>query len=139
MRRLAGFALCLLVLAGCGGSSATRPSSTDSTHEVQAVIASYIHALETGDLPLSCSYLSKSSQAQIVAEAKRTAPATTTCEQVMDSTTAHDRRAVQTVARKTTTKDLRITGDHATFVISRPGKTTVGNAVKEAGIWKLNE
>ncbi len=136
MRRLAGLAFSLLVLAGCGGSS--NASSTDARREVQAVLASYLHALETGDLSLSCSYLSKSSQAQIVAEAKRTA-AVTTCEQVMGATSAYDRRAVQIVAKKTTTKDLRVSGDHATFVVSRPGKTTVGNAVKEAGIWKLNE
>jgi len=43
------------------------------------------------------------------------------------------------VAKKTTTKDLRVGGDHATFVISQPGKSYSGNAVKGAGIWTLNE
>jgi hypothetical protein len=139
MRRLAGLALSLFVLAGCGRSSETRLSSPDARHEIRAVLASYLHALETDDLPLSCSYLSKAGQAKIVAEAKRTAPAATSCEQVMGFTSPSSRRQLQVMAKATTTSDVRVSGDRATILISRAGKTDVSGAVKEAGTWKVSE
>jgi ketosteroid isomerase-like protein len=127
----------MTVLAGCGTSEANRQSSAVAAREIRVVVASFKHALQAGDLPLSCNYLSPASQHAVVVEAKRSMPSATACAQVMRRVDAFGRRVIAETADKLSVKDVRVSGDHATVVTLFGKKSVVSGAVREAGVWKL--
>jgi hypothetical protein len=130
----------MTVLGGCGGSSASHRASDAASSEIRALVASFKHALKTGDFPLACDYLSSASQRAMVANFKRTVASVTSCKQVMRLIAASaSKQQIQTVASQMEVRDVLLNGDHATIVISQAGKREVRTAVKEGRAWKLAE
>jgi hypothetical protein len=140
MRRLATILVCVTVLGGCGAGGAGRRASAAASGEVRTLVASFKQTLRTGRFPLACNYLSSATRRAMVASFRRTVPAATSCQQVMELISkSASKRQIQQAASAMTVKDVLIEGDRASIVISQAGKRGVKAAVRENGAWKLAE
>jgi len=133
-----------LAVSGCSGGNKPAPTprltiNAEAQYAVKALVSSYEHALRAGDAEAACSDMTPTLQGQIVFETQRSAPSVASCAQAMTLAMRARHGALAAAFGRTVVKSILVSGDRATIVSTRDGKTLATRALREASGWKLDE